>query len=131
MRTGNVEDNNDSKQNQDLGELGGHVSGSPGDFDPNDGDDDETGNTDTSSSSHYQPGKPYTKSELQEMGAVRVRNDVVNVKSPNFKEFIRSQGQRFRYNEWNKHMETWELPNGTRVENHFWRHKSGETWFHN
>ncbi len=60
--------------------------------------------------SHYKSGKPYTNAELENMGANIVRKDTRNVNSSIFKEFIRSQGQRFRSNEWNKIMETWELP---------------------
>ncbi|TCL53536.1 hypothetical protein EDC14_10822, partial [Hydrogenispora ethanolica] len=71
-------------------------------------------------------GKPSIPDE-----AKRIRRDVRNVNSQEFKDFIRSQGKSFRYNEWKYHMETWKLKDGSTIERHYWQNiKTGECYYH-
>ncbi len=75
---------------------------------------------------HYKNGKKKVPK-----GSVRIRRDVRNVKSEDFKDFIRSQGKSFKNSEWKKVMETWETPEGDTIEVHYWYNKvTGETWSH-
>ena len=79
----------------------------------------------------YYAGKIWTSKSLKKMGAKRIRNDVRNVKSVKFKDFIRKEkGASFKQNEWKKHMETWRLRDGTTVENHYWLNKQTQEAFH-
>lgn len=77
-------------------------------------------------SSYYKKGK-----KIVPKGSTRLRKDVRNVNSSEFKEFIRSQGKSFKSNEWKKVMETWKAPSGKTLEIHYWRNKkTGEIWSH-
>ena len=77
----------------------------------------------------YYPGKPYTREQLS--GATLVRKDKARVNSPSFKDYIRQVTGGFKQSHWEKVMETWQFPNGSSVENHYWRNKrTGETWHH-
>ena len=78
------------------------------------------------SSGYYQKGKKEVPK-----GSERLRKDVRNVNSSEFKEFIRNQGKSFKSSEWKKVMETWETPSGKRIEVHYWRNsRTGEIWSH-
>jgi len=78
-------------------------------------------------SSYYRKGKKEVPN-----GSELIRKDVRNVKSSEFKEFIRKLGKSFKNNEWKKVMETWRTPNGQEIEVHYWRNsKTGEIWSHN
>jgi len=81
-------------------------------------------------SEYYHEGKRYTKEQLKEMGGKLFRQDTARIKSQAFKDFIRSQGRSFKRKAWKYVMETWELPDGTRIENHYFHHKSGATYYH-
>lgn len=64
-------------------------------------------------------------------GAKMLRRDTANVKSTEFKDFIRNQGKNFRSNEWKYKMETWQLKDGTKMERHYWQNiKTGESYYH-
>ena len=64
-------------------------------------------------------------------GSTRIRVDTRNVKSSDFKDFIRGQGKSFRSSEWSYKMETWVDPLGESFERHFWLNKfTGESYFH-
>jgi len=77
-------------------------------------------------SSYYQKGKKEVPT-----GSECTRRDTRNVKSEDFKDFIRSQGKSFKSNEWKKVMETWRTPDGRNVEVHYWKNiKTGEIWSH-
>lgn len=77
-------------------------------------------------SNYYQRGKKKVPA-----GSKLDVRDVRNVKSPHFKEFIRSQGKSFKSSEWDKIMETWITPDGRKIKVHYWKNsKTGEIWRH-
>ena len=77
-------------------------------------------------SNYYQKGKKEVPA-----GSECTRRDTRNVKSEDFKDFIRSQGKSFKSNEWKKVMETWRTPDGRNVEVHYWKNiKTGDIWSH-
>lgn len=77
-------------------------------------------------SNYYQRGKKEVPA-----GSECTRRDTRNVKSEDFKDFIRSQGKSFKSNEWKKVMETWKTPDGRNIEVHYWKNiKTGEIWSH-
>ena len=64
-------------------------------------------------------------------GATKIRSDTRNVKSQEFKDFIRSTGQPFRSSEWKYKMETWETAAGKRIERHYWYNRfTGNSYYH-
>ena len=64
-------------------------------------------------------------------GSTRIRSDVRNVNSQEFKDFIRSMGKTFRSSEWKYRMETWVTVSGEYIERHYWYNKvTGESFFH-
>jgi RHS repeat-associated protein len=64
-------------------------------------------------------------------GSTKIRKDSANVKSNEFKDFIRDQGKNFKSNEWKYQMETWKTEDGITVERHYWQNtKTGECYYH-
>ena len=64
-------------------------------------------------------------------GAKMLRRDSSNVKSQEFKDFIKSIGKSFKSNEWKYNMETWELSSGKTIERHYWYNRiTGESYYH-
>ena len=64
-------------------------------------------------------------------GSTLLRVDIRNVKSQEFKDFIRLQGKTFRSSEWKYKMETWITESGKEIERHYWYNKyTGESYFH-
>ena len=63
--------------------------------------------------------------------ATKIRSDKRNVKSQEFKDFIRSTGQNFRSSEWNYIMETWVTSTGRYIERHYWYNRfTGKSYYH-
>ena len=84
------------------------------------------GSSDGGETHYYQQGKPNKPND-----AKLIRRDIRNVKSQQFKDFIRNKNRAFKQSEWKKVMETWQTKSGRLVERHYWRNISGESWYHN
>ena len=70
------------------------------------------------SDDYYRKGQPYSRSELENDGAINTRTDRGQNKSGGFIDYIRAKGGSFRAREWEYVMETWEYPDGEELENH-------------